>query len=86
MAGEKIPVWYRQNILLFVENSRMSCLSVDSPDERTAPIDLVHPDKYLKHLERARSVAGAWKIFRRAVEKGIRTAISAMIRRIRSSD
>ena len=52
---EKIPVWYRQNVLLFERRGVL----------RPAPLDIVHPELFLAHVKPG--VKGSFKTFREAV-------------------
>jgi cyclopropane fatty-acyl-phospholipid synthase-like methyltransferase len=52
----RIPFWYRQNILLFSKAEKTLLEPIDS-DASPMPLDLVHPDLYLKRAQ-AHSGAG----------------------------
>jgi hypothetical protein len=43
-----IPTWYRQNVLLFVKDSRLSSLPGLQGRQSSGPLALVHPEIYLK--------------------------------------
>jgi len=52
---ERIPAWYRQNVLLFAKEERVAELAL-SPHEifvDEAPPALVHPETYLSRLDKA---------------------------------
>ena len=65
-----IPVWYRENLLLFVAERRVPEL-VSAPDglpDAALPLDLVHPEAYLSKVD-----PDSWRlglaVFRRALKK-----------------
>jgi len=65
-----IPVWYRENLLLFVAESRLGELA-PAPDglaDAALPLDLVHPEAYLSKVD-----PDSWRlglaVFRRALKK-----------------
>lgn len=70
---EKIPYWYKQNILLFVKIERLAelKLSQPEPDRQPMPLRLVHPDIYLSKINKMNTIKGSIKSFRRAVKKMI---------------
>lgn len=62
----RIPSWYRQNILLFVEEG-FSLFSNGVGDTGRLPLRLVHPDLYSAKIRRQRSVRGSWHLLRKAM-------------------
>lgn len=69
--GDKsIPVWYRENLLLFVAESRLAELAPapDGAADGPMPLDLVHPEAYLSKVD-----PDSWRlglaVFRRALKK-----------------
>ena len=44
---EKIPFWYKQNLVLFVRKQRLSDLSINVGLEDCQPVSLVHPEQYV---------------------------------------
>lgn len=65
-----IPNWYRENLLLFVAESRLGELA-PAPDglpDAALPLDLVHPEAYLSKVD-----PDSWRlglaVFRRALKK-----------------
>jgi cyclopropane fatty-acyl-phospholipid synthase-like methyltransferase len=68
--NERIPFWYRQNIILLVKKEKLSSLNLDAigTSEYGLPNALVHPDLYLSKISRMSSVAGTFKLFRRALK------------------
>ncbi|MCJ8331460.1 MAG: methyltransferase domain-containing protein [Lentisphaeria bacterium] len=72
-TDKQIPVWYRQNILLFVKEGQIDKVKVTSLNEEDSnfPISIVHPDKYLskvrrldslkKEINKMNSVKGSWR-------------------------
>lgn len=50
-SDDKIPYWYRQNILLFVKNNRLSDIKLDKEEiniDNICPNRLVHADLYIQ--------------------------------------
>ncbi|MDH5472002.1 MAG: class I SAM-dependent methyltransferase [Gammaproteobacteria bacterium] len=68
---EKIPYWYKQNILMFVKQERLADLKIHHPDSSTSklPLRLVHPDIYLSKINKMNTIKGSMKSFRRAIKK-----------------
>ena len=65
-----IPVWYRQNLLLFVAEHRLPELA-PAPDgvvDAALPLDLVHPKDYLSKVD-PESLRLGLAVFRRAWKK-----------------
>ena len=75
---KQIPVWYRQNILMFVKKEQMQRVKVPGVDafDNHLPISLVYPDQYLSKVNQMSSVKGSWKLFLRAVKNWIKKKIS----------
>jgi len=50
---ESIPVWYRENLFLFVAQNRVSELqsAPDGSKDTSLPLDLVHPQMYLPKVD-----------------------------------
>ena len=67
-----VPVWYRQNVFLFVNNNRMQDIKGPTANvhgaSRYLPTALVHPDHYLSKVSQIDTVKGSWKLFRRAIK------------------
>ncbi len=76
---EGIPIWYRQNTLLFVKQKQMQKLKLDTDAHHLySPISMVHPDTYLAKavkMDRSKTIKGSLKLFRRAVKNGLRSKI-----------
>lgn len=66
----KIATWYRQNLLLYVRRSRVSELRL--PPGPLAPLALIHPEVFIQKLDRAATVGGVLKRWRRAVRASLR--------------
>ncbi|MDP3438650.1 MAG: methyltransferase domain-containing protein [Azonexus sp.] len=66
---QKIGAWYRQNVGLFVKNTRISELSL--PENVPALNGYMHSEIYFKRFAEAHTVKGAWKLLRRALKKKI---------------
>jgi len=70
---EKIPVWYRQNVLLFVKRkSDLQMEKVSAEDLWDIPLSIVHPHLYLRKIKHNISVRGSLGLFRRAIENAIK--------------
>lgn len=67
---ESIPYWYRQNIVLFVREEKLSELRLP---EGMSPVQgvpaLVHPALYAHKIERMSGLKNSFKLFRRALNK-----------------
>lgn len=65
-----IPVWYRENLLLFVAERRLGELAPasDGRPDAVMPLDLVHPEAYLSKVD-PESVRLGLAVFRRALRK-----------------
>ncbi len=67
-----IPSWYKQNTLLFVKHSRLAELTLKQDyvaDTSFIPPALIHPDTFMGKMKKINSVAGSWKLFKRALFK-----------------
>lgn len=74
-GDESIPVWYRENLLLFVAENRLPDLK-PSPDgfpDVALPLDLVHPEAYLSKVDPV-SVRYGLSLAKRAWKKRWRKA------------
>ncbi len=74
-ADEKIPFWYRQNILLYVKKESMTDLRIERKPTGTyseAPLSVVHPHFYTGIVEGRTCVRGAWKLLCKALRNTIR--------------
>ena len=65
-----IPVWYRENLLLFVAERRVPELAPasDGLADAALPLDLVHPEAYLSKVD-PDSLRLGLAVFRRALKK-----------------
>lgn len=70
---EKIPLWYRQNILLFVRRSEIHRIrGLPQDDMRDdPPRRIVHPDLYLSKVRQMSSIRGSGRLFLKALVKRI---------------
>jgi hypothetical protein len=76
-----ISVWYRQNILLFVnKNEVKSLINYGATElENHLPFSLVHPDLYLlkmQHVSSGSSVRGSWQMILEALKIYLKRKIS----------
>lgn len=69
---EEIPTWYRQNILFFVKEEKISLLNQPTHITLSSPLSIVHPDAYLTKVS---TVKGSWKLFREAIKKSIKKRV-----------
>ncbi|HAL92174.1 MAG TPA: hypothetical protein DCM68_04025 [Verrucomicrobia bacterium] len=67
---KSIPVWYRENLLLFVAENRLPDLqpAPDSSPDVALPFDLVHPEAYLSKVDPV-SVRYGLSLAKRALKK-----------------
>lgn len=70
--NESVTPWYRQNILMFLKPG--AARKYDLIDDVAVPefLAIVHPSRYLGIMREAHSVAGTWKLFRRAIKSRVR--------------
>lgn len=73
---EKIPYWYRQNILLYVKNDKLGTLS-DEAFTVTPPLSMAHPLIFEERWRKSQTVKDSWKLFKRAVKRSIKRAFKA---------
>jgi hypothetical protein len=71
---ERIPYWYRQNILLYVKKGVLTSQQQErlglADSLGGVPLPLVHPDLYLS--KNAETIKAGWKHFRRPIRSSIR--------------
>jgi cyclopropane fatty-acyl-phospholipid synthase-like methyltransferase len=60
---QKIATWYRQNLLVYVRRARVGELRL--PVSAPGPLSVVHPEVFMTKLDRAATVGGALKAWRR---------------------
>ncbi len=72
----EIPFWYRQNMMLFVRNSRVKDLLIDPVVAQAAamPLSLVHPEMYQEKVQRMENLGDTWKLFRRSLKRRLKGA------------
>ncbi len=78
---KRIPVWYRQNALLFVKKERLGELRGPVAAASVATLTRVHPQSYLALVRQQESVRDSWTIFRRAVRAAVKRKISEFQKR-----
>lgn len=66
----RIATWYRQNLLLYVRQERLGDLRVPVPPP--APLSIVHPEVFLAKLQRAETLGGLLKAWRRSLRRRLR--------------
>jgi hypothetical protein len=63
---QKVPIWYRQNIFLFVKKDRLGDVKLSALDAYSCgPISVVHPETYLQMV----SLKGSFKLLVEATKK-----------------
>jgi hypothetical protein len=76
---EKVLLWYRQNLLLFVKKTRISEFSLLQKEyemSRRAPLSIVHPELFEKKTKKLTSLKGSWKAFRRSLKSEIKKGLA----------
>lgn len=73
-SDTRIPVWYRQNVFLFVNRARLHEIRLARSTQQPAPwpYSVVHPELYTSKMERLESVSGSLRFFLRAVRNRLR--------------
>lgn len=76
-SDERIPVWYRQNILLFSRAAVAGDAPPDSPGRRSSsmPLDVVHPEMYLGKANVRMTVKRSFRLFRRSLKDFVRNKL-----------
>ncbi len=71
---EKIPFWYRQNILLFAKQNVSHNVRVESSglNSSSMPLDVVHPELYRSKVDAQTGVKSTFKLFRRELRNRFR--------------
>jgi len=69
---ESIPVWYRQNILMFVKKDRVKDVTIPDLSGDLFPVSVVHPSTYLSKMNKMNSVKGSLKLFPRAIKNWLK--------------
>jgi SAM-dependent methyltransferase len=77
-SDRDIPVWYRQNIVLFVKNARLDDVKRIEFSEHNRPLAMVHPELFLtkirqaeEKLEHAKSLCGSARYLLRALKSKV---------------
>lgn len=55
---QDIPVWYRQNVFLFVNKDRLGDVRIDNLVDARPPVSVVHPELYMSAACRPKSLRG----------------------------
>lgn len=78
-----IPYWYRQNALLYVRRERLAELrqQPEPAGGQAWSLALVHPEAYLRKIERMQTIGGSFRMLRRALRDRILRRSSAAPRR-----
>jgi len=73
---KRVPVYYRQNILMYIKKNRISevknVIPIDSPF-----VSVVHPEFYLsktEKIEKMYTIKGSFKLLRKAIKKNLFTS------------
>jgi len=72
---DTIPVWYRQNTLFFVKQSRIGEVKLPKLTELSFPVSVVHPEIFLSKMNKMNSVKGSFKLFPRAIGKWLKNRL-----------
>lgn len=77
----KIPVWYRQNIFLFIKSSKaLSGMNNKSnKSEYNLPLNIVHPNLYLSKVDKISSVRGSFNFFQKALRSWVKKMIKKQL-------
>ena len=69
-SDNRIPYWYKQNILFFSkrQTSKDATLNSADIDVSAMPLDLVHPDLYLGKAISRIGVRSSFRLFRRSLK------------------
>lgn len=77
--NDSIPVWYRQNIFLFVNQNRAKDVNLPLlPRSTCDSYSVVHPEMYTLKMDQAASVSGSLKFLRRAITRPIKKRLKAI--------
>ncbi|MEO8224300.1 MAG: methyltransferase domain-containing protein [Gammaproteobacteria bacterium] len=68
----KIATWYRQNLLVYVRRNRLPELRLQHGAGVPGPLSIVHPEVFLAKLDRAATVGGVLKRWRRALRRSLK--------------
>jgi cyclopropane fatty-acyl-phospholipid synthase-like methyltransferase len=73
-TDSSIPIWYRQNTLLFIKRERMKDLRIPNVDtvRQFSSLSVVHPDMYLAKVRPMTSLMGSCQLFWRSLRKSIK--------------
>lgn len=63
-----IPVWYRQNSLLFVRPDKVR---INLPEQVGQPLPLIHPESYLEYAKATASIKGAMVFLAKKIKRWI---------------
>lgn len=66
---QSIPVWYRQNILMFVKKDRIDSVKLPPAEEFRFPLSVVHPDTYVSKMNKMYSIKGSLKMLPRNIKR-----------------
>ncbi len=68
----RIATWYRQNLLVYVRRNRLPELRLQHGAGTPGPLSIVHPEVFLAKLDRAATVGGVLKRWRRALRRSLK--------------
>jgi hypothetical protein len=63
----KIATWYRQNLLLYVRRARLPEIRLPDGAGAPGPLSIVHPEVFIAKLDRAATIGGVFKRWRRSL-------------------
>ncbi len=71
----KVPYWYRQNILLYVRQSRLKDIKEVNPCDIGPPRPLVHPDLYSEKIAYQKTTSGALRLLLSSIKQHLIRAV-----------
>lgn len=71
---DRIPLWYRHNILFFSKRQYFGDVLADAANRHTGlmPLDVVHPELYLSKVNPQVGVKGSFRLFCKALQNYVR--------------
>jgi len=64
-----IPVWYRQNVLMFVRKEQQGSVKLPVIEGAQFPLSVVHPDTYISKMNKMYSIKGSLKMLPRNIKR-----------------
>ena len=75
---DRIPLWYRQNILFFSKRQNTEDVLADAANRQigSMPLNVVHPDLYLSKVNRQIGVKDSFRLFCRSLHSHVRKRLT----------